>query len=207
MPNYCTNDVYISGDETSIEKIKFALESIEDKTEGNVFTTLVGIKPDVTFAEYETEKWYDANISYWGTKWDVSHEDLNVAYSDTGITMSFLTAWSPPIQFFYHLCKQYNVKVEIYYEEPGANFAGKTIIEPEGIVSEEDYSYEEGKYRLTEDESFFDNVENSIEFALQNDKTLTVEKFLEDYEYVDEDDKQEIIKLFNEKLKENGEED
>jgi hypothetical protein len=197
MPNWCSNNIFITGDE---EKIKFLKNVIENgipsdkRQESNVFMTLVGIPPNMDLLEYET-KWYGTNIDNWGTKWDVSYDESYFEFDKNQIRMSPDTAWSPPTGFCKSLAMNYGVTVEMYYEEPGNDFCGKTIITEDGDVQEEDYGYCEGKYHFDE-EGFWNEIINNIEFAKEDDVPL--EEFVEDYQYVSEEDKKEIEKLYNE---------
>jgi len=197
MPNWCSNSITITGDTNKIKLIKNVIEKgiPEDKRkDANVFMTLVGIPPDMNLHEYET-KWYGTNIDNWGTKWDVSYDESYFEFGENQITLSPETAWSPPIGFAKSLAKNYGVKVEMYYEEPGCDFCGKTIITEDGTMTEEDYDFVHGKY-VFDKESFWNEIINNIEFAKEDDVSL--EDFMLDYDYVTEEDKKEIEKLYNE---------
>jgi hypothetical protein len=184
MPNWCWNEITISGDVT---KIVDALESIENKEENNVFKTLIDV-PDA-------EDWYNNNIQYFGTKWDVSHEECDPQEFDGGLVLTPCTAWSPPIEFGINLAKKYGVEVEMYYHESGMDLCGKTYIKPDGTCTEDDYGYMEGIYNFDWDYFWME-----IEWYVENAKAegQSVEEFLEEYDYLSEEDKQELIKLYNE---------
>jgi hypothetical protein len=96
------------------------------------------------------------------------------------------------------LSKQYGVKCEIEYEEGGSDFCGKTIVDNGEITSEEDYGYMEGKYKF-DNEGFWYEIESDIECNI--DDCETGEEFFEnnykDANYLDEEDKSEIIEMFN----------
>jgi len=193
----CSNSITITGDEEKIKFLKNVIENgipTEKRQEANVFMTLVGIPPDMNLYEYE-QKWYGTNIDNWGTKWDVAYNESYFSFEDTEITMSPDTAWSPPIGFAQSLARNYGVKVEMYYEEPGSDFCGKTIITEDGTLTEEDYDFVHGKY-VFDKEGFWNEIINNIEFAKEDDVSL--ENFILDYGYVNEEDKKEIEKLYNE---------
>lgn len=185
MPNWCSNQITISGD---ITKIVQALESIEYKQENNVFRTLIDV-PDA-------EDWYNTNLQYLGTKWDVSYYECDPQeIDDNGLVLTPNTAWSPPIEFCVNLAKKYGVEVDMYYYEAGMDFCGKAYINSDGTYSEEDYGYMEGLYHFEED-YFWMEIGWYVENAIENGQS--VEEFLEDYKYLSEEDKQELIKIFKE---------
>ena len=201
MPNWCNNFITITGDEKQIRLLTRVINSIEDKKEGNLFMTLVGTSPDVSMEEYNNGAWYNTNIDEWGTKWDVSHNEANIEFDTECITMNMSTAWSPPIGFGSTLSKRYNVKVELQYEEPGCDFAGKTTCRPDGTMDEEDYAYLEGMYRL-DNECFWHEIISSIEFKLDDDKTY--DEFFADYDlsFVSNKDLNRVKDLFHQQKKE-----
>jgi phage terminase small subunit len=73
--------------------------------------------------EHGYGNWYDYCVNEWGTKWDVGDEGSTTRDSDTAITTSFDSAWSPPIQAYEKLVEM-GFSVRAYYYEPGMNFAG-----------------------------------------------------------------------------------
>lgn len=81
--------------------------------------------------------WYDWRIANWGTKWNVERDVDIDNLSDDNITLSFGTAWSPPIPVIAALCEQYpEVSATLRYIETGCWFAGTV----EGVNGEiEDY--------------------------------------------------------------------
>lgn len=200
MPNWCSNTITITGDKVNILRIKDMMDSIENKSESNLFQTLVGIPDYMTESEYQ-EKWYDTNVNNWGTKWDVSYDDACPQFSEEEIVLSPDTAWSPPIGFGTQLAKLYGVDVELFYTEPGCDFCGKTYCDSEGGISEEDYSYCEGLF-VFDREYFWTEMESQAEyFILENEQTL--EQFIETFSYVD---KEELTNFYNEQKEYYGKE-
>ena len=111
MPNWCMNDLRISGDTEEI------LRFIEDnKTDGEFcFKTLF---PEPEYAN--PEDWYEWRLQNWGTKWDVDgNVDVNKLDDDL-YRLYFTTAWSPPIHWFETVVKNYpTLKFELNAGEPG----------------------------------------------------------------------------------------
>ncbi len=197
MPNWCTNWIEISGSEESIQKIKETMESIENSSEPNLFMTLVGIPEGV---DYEKE-WYSTNVDNWGTKWDVSLDESNVEFTPDFITMSPDTAWSPPVGFCKSLAKKFGVDITITYEEPGSDFCGRTNIDKEGDEDVEDYTFLEGKYIL-DNESFWYEVDSNLEYHIDDRyENPSFEDFIKDYDFVSEEDRDEIKKMYDEAVK------
>ena len=204
MPNWCSNLITITGDKKKISIIKHALESIKKHPEGEkepyVFETLVGREPHLTGGQY-TNEWYNSNVGYWGTKWDVSYDSCGPEYGDEEIKLCPDTAWSPPIEFCNQLVKMYGVKVYIFYSEPGIGFSGQTDIylDEDGILhtDDEEYGYLEGLYILDKDQ-FWGEVEYYIDSYGENDED-SVEKYVEEtFPFITEEDKKDIINQINE---------
>ena len=74
---------------------------------------------------FKGNNWYDWNVRNWGTKWDVAvsndekYPDTYIADENTtGLSYTFNTAWSPPIEAITKLSEQYpDVTFNLSYEE------------------------------------------------------------------------------------------
>jgi hypothetical protein len=114
MPNWCSNNLIITGDTDTLVQLK---EVIESNDEG----LLEAIKP---IGEWE----YANAVEAWGTKWDVSTEGLE--YTDNGDGTStiegwFQSAWSPPIDAFQALADDWDsCFIQLMYIEEGMCFVG-----------------------------------------------------------------------------------
>jgi len=77
---------------------------------------------------YGSKNWYDWQIGHWGTKWDVGRNQeqppRRFPPKATQITLTFDSAWSPPIQFFDHLRELEGFNITAYCFEPGVGFCG-----------------------------------------------------------------------------------
>ena len=208
MPNWCYNNLTITGDEKNLKRIKFRLEDIEKKdiSSPGVFMALVGRDQSIELNEYQHGEWYDANINYWGCKWDVSYDESGVEYSDDSITMSFNSAYSPPIPFIQHLGRLFNVQCELYYEEPSCDFCGKSYFNNEDGLTEEDYTYNEGRFVFDKD-NFFDSIDGDIEYLIESDEDVTFESVKEMFSFITGDkDLKRLEEIFNEVKENYGEE-
>lgn len=82
---------------------------------------------------------YHWSIQNWGTKWDIYRENLsleNCGWEEgiTHFTLSFNTAWSPPIAWLTTVAPMFSdLRFEMHYEEPGCVFAGDVLCEGEDI--------------------------------------------------------------------------
>lgn len=199
MPNWCSNQMTIKGRDKSdileIIKILNHIETSENKEIG-IFHSLVGYDKDYTEEEIKNNS-YNINIDSWGTKWDIVYDSCQIDYEsyhknpkiiDT-ITMSFETAWSPPINFGKKLAKKYKVLVTLYYHESGSDFCGKTYCYSNGNIETFDYPYLEGLYNFDE-EYFWDELKWQLEYYIENESSYV--DFASDFHYLSTSTKQSI---------------
>lgn len=206
MPNWCENEVVISGNRKMIS----ILTKLIHKNNKNLFQGLVGINPNVTLEYYKTgDNWYQANCDYWGCKWDTDIEEDMCSFEDEYIHLNFETAWAPAIGFCREVAKKYKVNVEVSYYESVMDFAGKESFEAVTGIEEinESYTVMEGYY-INDNERFWNDLEYTLEyFAHENDTRPTPEELIsQNFDFVSEEDKEEIIKLYKEEC-ENEEKD
>jgi len=147
MPNWCSNVLVLSHKDPA--KVKAAAEGFN---EGNLLATLFP-EPDYKttavakafpeigagYAKTDEERdkilanepeiredaWWDWRVTNWGTKWDVGGDGYvaDISPDGTTVTMSFDSAWSPPIGA-YEKIEAEGWAVDAYYYEPGMGFAG-----------------------------------------------------------------------------------
>ena len=68
--------------------------------------------------------WYDYCVNEWGTKWDVGGEgDQATVHGPNSISMSFDSAWAPPIAAMEKF-QDLGFKVKLVYWESGMCFCG-----------------------------------------------------------------------------------
>ena len=97
MPNWCSNNLIITGDIETLVQLK---EVIESDVEG----LLEAIAP---IGEWD----YGKAVETWGTKWDVSTEGLQFVDHGDGtaeIEGYFDSAWSPPVEAFQQLAEDWD---------------------------------------------------------------------------------------------------
>ena len=151
MPNWCRNRVTVYSDNTQpIEKIKKIFED-KKKIFGHIiqepdwrrlpnekgeYSKLEQHKNpktgEVMFETYNfpdgknDDRWYHWNIQNWGTKWDVTAQNVEIEYEDDEqLEMSFETAWAPPEPICYRLREMFkDLHFSWFYDEPGMETAG-----------------------------------------------------------------------------------
>jgi hypothetical protein len=214
MPNWCNNSIRINGDEKTISALVRVIENTKNG-EDRVFQSLIGYPDHMTKDDYDKD-WYDTNVSWFGTKWDVSYSSCNMDYDETEIRLSPDTAWSPPIEFLTNLVKQYDgIEAYIFYSEGGIGFSGETKIyrDEDGhtIVDDSEYPYLEGIYLLDKELFWNSELESMIDSARYElvdeddevktiDEAKIVEYVNDNFDFVTDEDKETIIKQFKEEL-------
>lgn len=108
------------------------------------------IQQKINVETYGFKDWYDWQTTKWGTKWDVGRreydEKLKVKKGATEITLSFDSAWSPPIPFYEKMHDDEGFEITAKYFEPGCGFIG---VWENGADDTYDYSgFDTGKEAL-----------------------------------------------------------
>ena len=146
MPNWCDNQVTITGPNSVIDKIEKIVKD-EDSKNGllNFFYPMPKELEDTTSPSSSAKKpqpmvdgfdnWYDWRCDNWGTKWDISEfygvdrQHLNDSLDESTISFGFSSAWAPPIPAYQSFLmnmseKNLDVSVKAYYYEGGCDFMG-----------------------------------------------------------------------------------
>ena len=150
MPNWCTNYLGVAGSYKDIQRL---IENARGTQASNEQTTeeklcFQKLYPAETSAELVppdmTPAWYVDRLDKWGTKWepevfspwtlldgaadeapdqsDMDQEDLE---RDFCATIRFDTAWSPPVELFDKVAKDYpQLTFRLRYFELGDGFKG-----------------------------------------------------------------------------------
>ena len=166
MPNYCNNNIVITGPNSVIDKI----EKIANGDKGDLLQyfypmpkalqdTTAPLQKDATKEEkakakenlkkYGYDNWYDWRVENWGTKWDIM-EFYNINRKEIGedeseISLGFDTAWAPALGAYEKFIDENsNCSLKAYYYEPGCDFMGEW---DNGM----DSCFEVAKYGLDDD--------------------------------------------------------
>ena len=108
---------------------------------------------------YRMPGWWDFRVSNWGTKWEIglSRDQITFDRESLSISMSFDSAWSPPLGVYESATTQ-EWSVDAHYCEPGMDFIGyytsaegemsftlgsrSTTDAPDWLVEAYDYEYD-----------------------------------------------------------------
>lgn len=127
MPNHCHNSL------TIYNLIKQQIKQLKNIGDNGFLETLVPV-PD----KVDRYDWCRTN---WGTKLDLM--DCDYSFAGTTASMSFWTAWSPPIEGFTKVSMLFpNAVFVSFYYECGADFVGKTFYK-NGLIEDCDCLYSE----------------------------------------------------------------
>ena len=142
MPNWCDNQVTITGPNSVIDKIEKIVN--EEKDAGGLLnffhpmpkelrdTTADGSEDKKMIEKYGYSDWYGWACDNWGTKWDlcefygVDRQYLTEqSEGESSISFAFSSAWSPPVGAYeYFLAKNEECSLKAYYYEGGCDFMG-----------------------------------------------------------------------------------
>lgn len=115
MPNWCSNTLVLQHSDPAM--IVRAAEAAKADKLCAEFVPLGGDSPD---------GWdYTLAVENWGTKWDVSQTEV-IDQFENSISVSFESAWSPPIAFYDRMVEM-GFEVHATYFEPGMGYVGKYI--------------------------------------------------------------------------------
>ena len=225
MPNWCSNYIKISGDESNMKPLydffregeeivetyykqfREFRENFPDEDAFNsigmkeVFVMSTLVPEDEEFEKIKESGQYllSPYTEFWGCKWDIHiHDGLITECTPTKIQLSPITAWSPPEPFCKRLSEKYGVDVEISFSEGGANFAGRSRYSNGKEIESVLYSYREGMYYL-ETESFWENTYSDLEWMFCENPNITFDEVLgQMYPFVkDENDIKELNELYH----------
>lgn len=143
MPNWCSNVVELAHEDPAMiaraqkafnedclleefipvpESLKITAGRVGDDTDPKQIDLEEQQKSNID--QYGYKDWYDFCVNEWGTKWDLCSEGCPATLGEDGrLTMSFDSAWSPPLGAYEKLCDM-GFSVRAYYYEGGMNFAG-----------------------------------------------------------------------------------
>lgn len=150
MPNWCANALKITAQNEEsramLQKIYDEIDRVQGtRVDPNLLQTIMPCPQELkeTMSGYygdeekqkELEKkqqenvekyghanWYDYCVDVWGTKWDVSGVSI-LSRTDNTLSLTFDTAWSPPIGVYNELTDK-GFFVEATYVEAGMGYDG-----------------------------------------------------------------------------------
>ena len=178
MPNWCMNVLTIYGGESKTAPVCESMKGVLPSDEGNSETPFsfhsVIPQPDFLLDENDPRRtgkppkssellaslsntdqrvmpdWYTWRCDKWGTKWDISPDNIFVEKRARSVMYSFETAWSPPHPVIAALSAKFpTVKMMLRFREEGMGFKGSITFLGGQVVSatgdgEEAYEFDYG---------------------------------------------------------------
>ena len=146
MPNWCDNQVSITGPNSVINKIEKIVKE-EDNKDGLLNfmfprpaelddttspapreTKADKLKSKSLIEKYGHDNWYDWSCDNWGTKWEVCEfygvDRQEISDDESTISFAFQSAWAPPTGAYQEFVDKHPVSLEAKYHEPGCDFMG-----------------------------------------------------------------------------------
>jgi hypothetical protein len=203
MANCCYNSVDIIGTKENISKITDIINSLSE--ESPIFH---GLFKHLSEEEFKSDNWYLQNISNISNLECIFKSDSSIDINEYSINWGFDSRWSPPISELVKLSEVYNVNIIAYYEESGSDFCGITKIDNNGnVISQNEYSYIEGKYRFCDGNLgfFYEScIASDIEDYIEDNGDFDIDTyFRENFDFkFDEKDLKVLISMIEDDVKE-----
>ena len=196
MPNWCNNNISITGPNSVIDKIEKILKA-DDTHENtgllNFFKPMPKVLEGTTSPSSSADKpqpmvegfdcWYDWRVHNWSTKWEVCefygvdrqyHSEQSEGEST--ISFGFSSAWAPPINAYEKFLENNSdCSVRAFYYEGGCDFMGEWY---DGV----DDCYAPSDYKSTDD-FWQDGVGSTL------DDTFNITESMAEYEAEQEEER------------------
>ena len=209
MPNWCDNQITITGPSSVIDKIEKIVNEETNNAENGLLQFFHPMPKELLDTEagptaktkkekkarqarklkFGAENWYDWRVNNWGTKWEVCEfygvdKQPDALIGDSTISFAFSSAWSPPIGAYEKFLENNpDCFIRAYYYEGGCDFMG---LWEDGI----DDCYAPSDYKSTDDfwqdgiGSTLDDVFNITESMAEYEAEQEEERLNEDvYKY------------------------
>ena len=170
MPNWCDNQITITGPSSVIDKIEKIVNEESNNAENGLLQffhpmpkalleteagPIAKTKKEkqarqARKLEFGAENWYDWRVNNWGTKWEVNEfygvdKQADALIGHSTISFSFSSAWSPPIGAYEKFLENNpDCSIKAYYYEGGCDFMG---LWEDGV----DDCYAPSDYKSTDD--------------------------------------------------------
>ena len=209
MPNWCDNQISITGPNSVIDKIEKIVKEESNNAKNGLLqffhpmpkelldteagpTAKTKAEKDERKArklEFGAENWYDWRVNNWGTKWEVNEfygidKQPDALIGDSTISFAFSSAWAPPIGAYEKFLENNpDCFIRAYYYEGGCDFMG---LWEDGV----DDCYAPSDYKSTDDfwqdgiGSTLDDIFNITESMAEYEAEQEQERLNEDvYKY------------------------
>ena len=195
MPNWCDNQITITGPNSVIDQIE-KIVSDEKDTDGllNFFHPMPKELDGTTSPSSSADKpqpmvegfdcWYDWRVEKWSTKWEVCEfygvdKQADALIGHSTISFGFSSAWAPPIGAYEQFLEDNdNCSLKAYYYEGGCDFMGEWD-------NGSDDCYAPSDYKSTDD-FWQDGVGSTL------DDTFNITESMAEYEAEQEAEKEDV---------------
>ena len=194
MPNWCDNQITITGPSAVIDKIEKIVKAddthentgllnffhpMPKELEGTTSPSSSAKKPQPMIEGFDC--WYDWRCHNWSTKWEVCEfygvdKQADALIGHSTISFGFSSAWAPPINAYEKFLENNSdCSVRAFYYEGGCDFMGEWN---DGV----DDCYAPSDYKSTDDfwqdgiGSTLDDVFNITESMAEYEAELEAEK-------------------------------
>ena len=166
MPNLCTNNLLVTGDQKEVKRFHDAITKgeMKDYEQFRILDNLLPTPkelqdtPKGSFGESDKQKqkeeqnkaniakfgyadWYDWNCANYGSKWS-DYEGVINDYKAGSLDVVFMSAWSPITQGIIHVSKQFpKLNFLLTYEEGGMAFLGGSAIKAGELLNDIEGEY------------------------------------------------------------------
>lgn len=136
MPNWCSNNITISGEKEDIDRFESFLNEKDGKEWFTFFRPLPNELENTTTSftaeqnqelieKYGASDWYSWSVNNWGCKWNCDAQD----WSRDGDSISFWfdSPWGPPTELYSFISNDTDFAVEAGYHEEGMAFVGRFV--------------------------------------------------------------------------------
>lgn len=158
MPNWCYNSATISHDNPEM------IKRLVDASESGILNAFIPCPKELleqtapasgdvaseNVKKYGASDWYNWCVENWGTKWDITSDSLDLFDDNKTVSISFDSAWSPPIEAYVKLAEM-GFEIEALYHEPGMSFAGSWDNHNGDIYYEYDFTDPNWDANMSED--------------------------------------------------------
>ena len=212
MPNWCDNQLSITGPNSVIDKIEKIVKAedthentgllhffhpMPKELEGTTSPSSSAKKPQPMVEGFDN--WYDWRVENWGTKWElcefygVDRQHLNDSLDESIISFGFSSAWAPPINAYEQFLRDNeNCSLKAYYYEGGCDFMGEWD-------NGQDDCYTPSDYKSTDD-FWQDGIGSTL------DDIFNITESMAEYEAEQEAEKEDVHEYTKGKAMNIGEE-
>jgi len=210
MPNWCNNNITITGPNSVIDKIE-KIVGEENSKDGllNFFKPMPKELDGTTAPSSSADEpqpmvdgfdnWYDWRCENWGTKWEVSEFYgvdrqylTETSEGESTISFAFDSAWAPPIHAYENFIEQNSdCSLKAWYYEPGCDFMGEWDNGFDDCLAPSDYK--------SDDDFWQDGVGSTL------DEYFGITESMAEYEAEQEAEKEDVTEYVKGKAMNIGE--